>query len=153
MSLYLGSNIIGSNRCALNGVYGHLTTLSAQMSLTTTAQKIPLTSFTGSGCALSSNGIKVNEAGIYIISGSAYLATGFNSLDIVHVEVWVNNSVANAALTRLANANYYITVTVAPFVYSLSANDVVYLYAYNQAADRGVIANQYRNGLCLFRIA
>ena len=134
-------------------VYGELTKLSSDMSLTTTAQKVPLTSFTGSGCALSSNGIKVNEAGIYIISGSAYLAAGFNSLDVVHVEVWVNNSVANVALTRLSNANYYITVNVAPFVYSLSANDVVYLYAYNQNGARGKVADQHKNGLCLFRIA
>lgn len=138
----------------VNMTYGYLTGYSTTVSLTTSAQKLPLnTTFIGSGCSKSSNGIKVDEAGVYVISGSAYFSTGFTSLDLVHVLVYVNNTPKVEAVMRIGTANYYVTVTPPPIIVSLSANDVVYLYAYNQGGNRGICEGRLGNGITVFRIA
>ena len=137
----------------VHGTYGALYSLSSSLSLTTTSQKVPIDTFVGEGCSKSSNGIKVKEAGVYEISGSAYFSTGFTANDLVHVEIWVNSTVINDAIFRTGTANYYCSVAVAPIIYSLNAGDVVYLYAYNQAGARGLVESRRRNGLALHRIA
>lgn len=100
--------------------------------------KVLFTSITTSGCTLSSGGIKVNAAGNYEISGSYEFRTGFNANDICHIIVKNGTTVIAHALWRTYSANPYYTMTLPPFVAQLSANDVVYMYVYNQGGARGI---------------
>lgn len=132
--------------------YGRLESMSSTLSLTTTAKKLPLNTFTGNNCQLSSNGIKVNKAGLYMIWGSAYFSTGFTALDLVNVMVYVNSSQISDGSNRIDTANYYNVIATSPVIMPLAANDVVYLYARNGAANRGVVENRTGTGLYLKRI-
>lgn len=139
-------------RDALNiRAYGMLQTLTTT-TLSTTAKKLPLTSFTGVGCSLSSNGIKVAKAGVYVISGTVYANEGFTANDIVHAYLYVNSTSVCENQIRLNVANYYSTINVGPIIRTLSANDVVYLYAMNQGGARGNVGTRNGAGIALWQI-
>lgn len=136
--------------------YGFLTGIRASLNLSQTAQKVEIDTFTGSGCSKSSYGIKVANAGSYLITAQVYLNSGFTVADIVHVTCCVNNSntIIAEMIERVSTTNPYEIHTVGPVIASLSANDVVYLYAYNQTAARGVITDRTAsNNLTIVRIA
>ena len=111
---------------------------ASDTTLSNSETKVPFTSITASGCTLSSGGIKVNAAGNYEISGSYEFRTGFNANDICHIIVKNGTTVIAHALWRTYSANPYYTMTLPPFVAQLSANDVIYMYVYNQGGARGI---------------
>lgn len=111
---------------------------ASDTTLSNSETKVPFTSITTSGCTLSSGGIKVNAAGNYEISGSYEFRTGFNANDVCHIIVKNGTTVIAHALWRTYSANPYYTMTLPPFVASLSANDTIYMYVYNQGGARGI---------------
>lgn len=111
---------------------------ASDTTLSNSETKVPFTSITASGCTLSSGGIKVNAAGNYEISGSYEFRTGFTANDICHIIVKNGTTIIAHALWRTYSANPYYTMTLPPFVVSLSANDVIYMYVYNQGGARGI---------------
>lgn len=143
----------GDWRAALGvDVWGQVLEQTGNLSLSTSAQKVPLKTFTGNGCSLSANGIKVSKAGHYMVAGSIYMTTGYTANDLIHAAVYVNSTNVGDCLTRPPIANPYQTATITPFVVSLAANDVVYLYAYNQTAARGVVSTRDAVGLTIWKI-
>lgn len=137
----------------VQNTYGTLLTLSSSLTLSTSAAKLPLNTFTGDGCSKSSNGIKVNKSGIYRVSGMAYLTTGFTANDIIHLQLRKNSTTVAEAVWRTYNAAPYRTLYVGEMITSLSANDVIYLYAYNQTGARGTAATKQDTGIVINRIA
>lgn len=133
-------------------VWGQVLEQTGNLSLSTSAQKVPLKTFTGNGCSLSANGIKVSKAGHYMVAGSIYMTTGYTANDLVHACVYVNSTSVGECLTRPPITNPYQTATIQPFVVSLAADDVVYLYAYNQTAARGVVSTRDAVGLTIWKI-
>ena len=133
-------------------VWGQVVEQTANLSLSTSAQKVPLKTFTGNGCTLSANGIKVGVAGHYVVTGSIYMSTGYTANDLIHACVYVNSTSVGECLTRPPITNPYQTATIQPFVVSLAADDVVYLYAYNQVAARGVVSTRDAVGLTIWKI-
>lgn len=138
----------------VHNTYGIFMDLTANLSLSTSEKKLPLKTFTGSGCTSSSNGIKVNKAGVYEISGTAYFHSGFTVNDIVHLQLWKNSTLLEDFGQRLSTANPYENVNISPYIISLAANDVIYMYAYNQTGSRGQInTGATRTFMMLNRIA
>lgn len=125
---------------------------NAELTLTTSAQKIALTSFSGYGMSATSNGIKVAKAGTYLVIGSAYFHSGFTANDIVHLIILKNGTYICDSILRMYTASPYQTVQDSTIV-TCAANDVFYLYAYNQTAARGKIASRDGHGLSVVRLA
>lgn len=132
--------------------YGSLTSQSSALSLTQSAQKVPLSTFAGSGCSASSNGIKVSQAGVYMVCGSVCLYNGFTAGDLVHVTIRVNSNDKCYARIRPVNGGSYETVQVGPAILELAANDTVYLFARNQDGARGSLAGLAGVGLVIRQI-
>ena len=126
--------------CDAITTYGFASNLTAAFSLGSSAAKLPLKDFIGNGCSLSSNGIKVNNAGVYEVSATAYYYTGFTVNDTVHLLVYKNSTVIADNGMRIPTANPYENLNISPIIVNLAANDVVYLYAYNQSGARGTVA-------------
>lgn len=122
--------------------YGMLSNMSSSLNLTTSAQTLALKNFTGVGCSKSSNGIKVAESGTYLIAGQAYLQTGYNASDLVHVLCAVGSTAVAETIIRAPSASPYEVVTVGPVITALAAGDTVYLRAYNQTSARGAIIDR-----------
>lgn len=134
--------------------YGSLTGMASALTLTTSAQKLPLGgTFVGNECSESSNGVMVEEAGTYMITGSAYLFGGYTANDIVHLLVHVGATEVADCLFRATTTNPYQTISTAPVVVQLAANTVVTMHAYNQVAARGTINSKAGHGLTVLRIA
>ena len=134
-------------------IYGQYTSLSSSPTLTTSAQKLPLKTFKGKNCsATTDNGIKVAQAGTYMVWGSAYVHSGYTEGDLVHVCIYKNSTSVLDDNDRASNANPYQTRFIGPIFLDLAANDVVYLYAYNQTAARGTIASRDNMGLFVKRV-
>ena len=135
--------------------YGRLTGMASEQTLTNAFAKVLLntTTFGGSGCSQYSNGIKVNKAGTYMIWASAYMSTGYTDNDIIHFSIYKNSTNMYELRERTTNANPYKTVNIGPTLFDLAAGDVVYLYAYNQAAARGKLTNMSMHGLYIRQIA
>lgn len=125
-------------------------TAAAEATLANSATKAAFTVFNGEGCSLSSNGIKVEQAGWYEISGSFEFRSGFTANDICHIYIRKGSTDIAHTLWRTYSATPYHTITVAPFVAQLAANDVVYMYVYNQTGARGVARAQEVNGNGLY---
>jgi hypothetical protein len=136
------------------GAYGTLTELTSNTTLTASAAKLPLKTFSGVGCSLSSNGIKVAEAGTYMVWGSAYVYGSFTANDIIHLRLYKNSTYLSLeSIYRTPIATPYNMIHMGPFIVTLAANDVLYLYAYNQTAARGTIQSSASCGLTIRRIA
>lgn len=134
--------------------YGSLTGMASTLTLSTTAQQLPLGgTFVGNGCSASSNGVMVEEAGTYMITGSAYLFGGYTANDIVHLTINAGSTEVADCVFRAPTANPYQTISTAPVVVQLAANTVVTLWAYNQVAARGTINSRAGHGLTVLRIA
>lgn len=136
------------------GAYGALTGMSADVNLSGTAassaKKIPFTSFTGAYCSASSGGIKVAQAGVYMIWATPYFTTGITQNDLIHALIYKNSSAIYDHHQRIGT---YEQVNVGPIIQTLAANDTIYVYAYNQAAARGKVGNIANGGLFVKRIA
>lgn len=147
----------------LNGVFapqkcwGTLVNISADMSLTNSAQKIPLINFSGNKCAAYNNGIRVEEAGVYEISGAAYCNTGYTVGDVINIVIYVDNggslSAQLSACRRAIQANPYEVVVTGPLIMELNAGAVAYLYAHNQGGARGKIGPWNNTRLSIKQIA
>lgn len=136
-----------------NAVYGELYGMSSNLTLSTSAKKVALTTFSGSGCQLSSNGIKVANAGTYMINGSAYCTTGYTANDIIHIQLYKGSTSLCDSTKRVSNASPYEIMPVGPIIVTLAANDVIYLYAHNQGGARGTVATNTLTHITLHRIA
>lgn len=121
----------------VHNTYGVLKDLSANRALTSSSTKIPLITFNGSGCSLSSNGIKVTNGGVYTVCASIYLGDGFTANDIVHLVINVNSKEIIHEQIRLHLAGAWTTYSTDNTIVNLNAGDVVYMYAYNQSGARG----------------
>ena len=141
----------------IGGAYGTYFGVASTLSLTTTAQKVALKTFSGVNCSASSNGIKIAQAGTYLVWVGTCAASGFTAGDRVHVRLYKNSSFTGyeaAALVHAAAA--WIPVTNGPFIVSCAADDVLYTYAYNESGSRGQVANSTQAdscGLAIIRIA
>ena len=139
--------------------YGSLTEMSSTWTLTTSWQKLPLSSakFVGTGCSASSNGLKVTNAGTYMIWGSAYLGTGYTAADIVHLGIYKTTGSTATQMhdwrKRVYNGSPYEVLNAGPIVLTLAANDVIDLRAYNQTAARGTVNSLAGVGLVIKQIA
>lgn len=133
-------------------VWGRIVGQASNLTLSTSWQKVPLSSFYGSGCSASSNGIKVAQGGNYWVQGTIYLTTGFTAGDLIHVAIYKNGTLINECRRHVAYANPYETFDVPATILSLSANDVVYIYAYNQNGARGLVQSLYNVGLHLHKV-
>ena len=134
--------------------YGRISGLSANKTLTTTAAKMPLKTFYGSGCTSSSNGIKFNTTGTFLIWGSAYISTGTTQNNIIHVQLRVNDVTIYDQLTRTSGASPYEVYTVGPWIYPCTdANHVLSLYVYNQAEASGVVTDANTTNVMAVKIA
>ena len=134
-------------------IYGQYTSLSSSLTLTTSGQKLPLKNFKGKNCsATTDNGIKAAQAGTYMVWGSAYVHSGYTENDLVHVCIYKNSTSVLDDNDRASNANPYQTRKLGPIFLDLAANDVVYLYAYNQSGARGTIASRDNMGLFVKRV-
>lgn len=123
------------------------------LTLTQSSQKIPLSVFDGVDCALSANGIKVNKAGVYLVSGSGYFSTGFTVNDLIHLRIYKNSTYVAEMVKRVYGADPYEVIHSGPVILNLAAGDTVYLYAYNQTGARGLVGNNVGMGITLNRIA
>lgn len=136
------------------GAYGALTGMSADVDLSGTAansaKKIPFTSFTGAYCSASSGGIKVAQAGVYMIWATPYFTTGITQNDLIHALIYKNSSAIYDHHQRIGT---YEQVNVGPIIQTLAANDTIYVYAYNQTAARGKVGNVWNGGLFIKQIA
>lgn len=151
---YGGQSIVNNETANIPTCYGKLVGLTDNYSLTNSTAKLPLTNFSGVGCSEYSNGIKVNESGVYTVSGTAYFGSGFTIDDIAHLQIWQNSTMLQDFGKRLYTASPYENLNVGPYIIELSENDVVYLYAYNQAAARGSVSYYgTRNFLMVYRVA
>lgn len=90
----------------------------------------------GSGMAVEYQGIKVSTAGLYRISGSVYIeapaaATSYG----VYLKKANNRAAASASeiggvlIPKPTTATFSGAAQITPKLYSLSANDIIYLYA------------------------
>lgn len=138
--------------------YGSLTEMSSTVTLTTTWQKLPLSSskFIGSGCSVSSNGLKVSKAGTYEIYGSMYIGTGYTAKDIVHLGIYKTTGSTATQMhdwrRRAYDANPYEVFNAGPIILTLAANDVIDLRAYNQGGARGSVNSLAGVGLYIRQI-
>lgn len=145
------------NAIGIGGAYGTYFGVASTLSLTTTAQKVALKTFSGVNCSASSNGIKISQAGTYLVWVGTGAASGFTAGDRVHVRLYKNSTFTGyeaAALVHAAAA--WIHVANGPFIVSCAVNDVLYTYAYNESGSRGQVANSTQAdscGLAIIRIA
>lgn len=141
----------------IGGAYGTYFGVASTLSLTTTAQKVALKTFSGVNCSASSNGIKIAQAGTYLVWVGTGAASGFTAGDRVHVRLYKNSTFTGyeaAALVHAAAA--WIPVANGPFIVSCAVDDVLYVYAYNESGARGQVANSTQAdscGLAIIRIA
>lgn len=133
--------------------WGQMVGLSASQTLTTSAAKMPLSTFAGNGCSASSNGLKVTNAGTYLVWGSLYLTTGYTAGDLIHIKAYRNSTAVSDWIFRAYSASHYSTPHFGPIAVTCSANDVLYLYAYNQTAARGVVGSSATCGLRILRVS
>ena len=87
-----------------------------------------------------------------MVWGSAYVHSGYTEGDLVHVCIYKNSTSVLDDNDRASNANPYQTRKLGPIFLDLAANDVVYLYAYNQSGARGTIASRDNMGLFVKRV-
>lgn len=136
------------------GYFGRLSGLSANKTLTTTATKMPLQNFIGNICTASSNGIKFNTTGSFMIWGAVYISTGAAQNDIIHVQLRVNDTNVLDQLTRCPGASPYEVFTVGPWIYYCSdASQVLSLYVYNQAQASGVATDSNSTNLMAVKVS
>lgn len=153
----VGSASAFRNAIGIGGAYGTYFGVASTLSLTTTAQKVALKTFNGVNCSASSNGIKIAQAGTYLVWVGTGAASGFTAGDRVHVRLYKNSTFTGyeaAALVHAAAA--WIPVANGPFIVSCAVNDVLYTYAYNESGSRGQVANSTQAdscGLAIIRIA
>lgn len=121
----------------VQNTYAVLKDMSANKALTTSSAKIPLITFSGANCSLSSNGIKVAKGGVYTVCASVYLGDSFTANDIVHIVINANSTEVVHEQIRVHNAGAWTTYSTDNVIVTLNAGDVVYLYAYNQTGARG----------------
>lgn len=127
--------------------------LSSSYTCTTSSAKLALSTFSGENCTASSNGIKVTNAGTYLIWGDAYMYSGYTAGDIFHLEVKAGSTTIGDCLKKAEATNPYETCTVGPIIHTAAAGTVFYLYCYNQNGARGTVASRAYYGLHLVRIA
>ena len=125
------------------GAWGQMHDTTAQTTLSNSWQKIPMTNFDGVGTSASSNGIKVTNAGIYVISGQFRVSNGFNNNDLVHIALFVNENVKAEGCRRMVTTGDWGTVETVPRILQLAANDVVSIRAKNEGGARGYVPKGY----------
>lgn len=113
---------------------------TADLALSTSEKKVTLSSNrarVGADLTNNNGGVKCAKGGYVEVSGAIYCVSGFNANDLVHLVIKKNSTNIINAVHRLPNNyDYY---SIAPIIYSVSAGDMLYLYAYNQTAARGQI--------------
>ena len=145
------------NAIGIGGAYGTYFGVASTLSLTTTAQKVALKTFSGVNCSESSNGIKISQAGTYLVWVGAGAASGFTAGDRIHVRLYKNSTFTGYEASALVHAAAaWVPVANGPFIVSCAVNDVLYVYAYNESGARGQVANSTQAdscGLAIIRIA
>lgn len=127
---------------------GHITSAitacgnnSTDLSLTTSEQRIPMTTYianVGSHLSVSDNGIRCGKTGFVEVSANIYFTSGFTKDDLVHLIIRKGTTDIMDFRHRLSGT--YTFYGSAPIVYEVSAGDYLYLYAYNQTAARGKVS-------------
>lgn len=125
------------------GSWGQMYDTTGQITLSTSWQKIPMTNFEGVGTSALSNGIKVTNAGIYVISGQFRVSNGFTANDLVHVGLFVNDYVKAEGCRRMITTSDWGTVETVPHILQLAVNDVVSIRARNEGGARGYVPKGY----------
>lgn len=139
-------NIVASGNLSVAGHYTSAITAcgatgTADLALTKDEQKVNLNSNrarVGSDLISNDGGVQCAKSGYVEVSGAIYCTTGFTANDYVHLVIRRGSTLIINAVHRIPNDyDYY---SVAPIVYSVSAGDILYLYAYNQSGARGQIS-------------
>lgn len=113
--------------------------LSANAKMTQSAAKMTLGNLTAkAGTFLSQNsgGVKCARAGIVMVNFGAVLGDGFSDDDLFHVQLYKNSSMFVDIMHRVGSGGWDSAPATGTLV-PVSANDVLYLYCYNQSAARG----------------
>ena len=108
------------------------------VALATTEKKISLSSVVqtaNAGLSISDGGVKIPADGKYLISTEWYFNTLGGSANSISVAIKRNSTELNSAGST--HTGGYFHTTIAPILYSLTANDVLYLYAKNNTSAVG----------------
>lgn len=144
-------------RRALNCGWARLCGMSSNMTLTTTATRIPYVTFNYFNTnwvtfTKNGDGIKVDKGCNVGIQAAMYVYTGYTASDLVHIAIYRNTERILDVPFRAPTANPYMVIST-PIMYStLSANDTIYAVAWNQMASRGTVANAVSVGLYMWVI-
>lgn len=118
--------------------------MADDFSLSTSAAKIPLSNFSESDpdglFSASSNGIKVAASGTILVIATAYFYTGFTDNDLAVISVYKNSSGVCEHGARVGGSSPYQSAFCSTMV-DVSEGDVIYLYARNSTAARGIVKN------------
>lgn len=118
--------------------------MANDFSLSTSNAKIPLSTFSESDpdglFSASSNGIKVAASGTVLVIATAYFYTGFTVDDLAWIMIFKNSSAVCEHGIRVVTSNAYQSAFCSTLV-DVSAGDVIYLYARNATAARGIVKN------------
>lgn len=113
--------------------------ISTTQTMTKSAAKLTLGDLIArSGTFLSgyNGGVKCNRAGVVLVGFGAGLGDGFNDDDLFHIIVYKNGNDEINFLHRVGTTGWDSAAGPMTCV-SVSAGDVLYLYAYNQTGARG----------------
>lgn len=128
---------------------------STATTLTTTASKIPLGTIQEENdptgiLSLSDGGILCGRDGKVMVSASAYFS-GLTAEDNVAIYIYKNNSLNGQFLQKLNRTSYYMNI--APKYLTVSAGDIIYLYAINGTGDRGTCNTNIQTRLTVQYVA
>ena len=85
--------------------------------------------------SLTGNGIKCLKAGYVEVSAKLLFKNGFEAGDHLRAWIYQNSTAQYAASIHAATTASYYTVSLSPFVVSVSAGDVIYLYGQAERAN------------------
>ena len=134
-------------------IWGTYTGITATVTQATSPVKLSLSTFDGNGCSSSSNGIKVPTAGKYLVWSSMYVTEGYTSGDILHLCTYKNSNSIYEGIYKVNATTPYMTLFSGPHLLTCAANDVLYLYTYNQTGARGKVQSSSACGLTVLRIS
>lgn len=143
-TVYISAPVAWRDALNISASSATLEGMANDFSLSTSYAKIPLSTFSESDpdelFSASSNGIKVAASGTILVMASAYFYKGFTANDLVGIAVYKNSTNVCEHTLKVSTSNPYQSAFCSTIV-DVSAGDVIYLYARNQGAARGIVKN------------
>lgn len=83
--------------------------------------------------------IRINKTCSCEIFANIYLSTGYTVNDLVHMQIFRNDTIIARAIKRITHVNQYEILSLSPYVGTLYTGDKITLKVYNQTGARGTI--------------